>query len=109
MENRSRSQTRKYPRRSSLGECPLCHRRTHLTFHHLIPKKMHRRNYFKKHYSKAELAQGIDICRQCHNGLHRRFSEMELAKHLNSLSLIQDNPELTEYFEWVAKQKIQVG
>jgi hypothetical protein len=41
--------------------------------------------------------------------LHRRFSEMELAKQLNSLTLIQENPELAEYFEWVAKQKIQVG
>jgi hypothetical protein len=34
---------------------------------------------------------------------------MELAKHLNSLALIQNNQELAEYFEWVAKQKIQVG
>lgn len=102
------SQTRKHPRRSDHGQCPLCLRETYLTFHHLIPKKMHRRTYFKKHYSKLELAQGIDICRQCHNGLHRTFTEMELAKQFTTIESIRANPSLADYFAWVAKQKIQL-
>ena len=99
--------TRKFPRRSDFGVCLLCKRETFLTFHHLIPKKMHRRTFFKKHYSKPELATGIDICRQCHTGLHKRFSEMELAKQLNNIEAIQHEPALAEYFNWVSKQKVQ--
>ncbi len=68
---------------------------------------MHRRMYFKKHYSKPELAAGINICRQCHNGLHKRFTEMELAKKLNTLAAIQNQPALSEYFKWVSRQKVQ--
>lgn len=68
---------------------------------------MHRRTYFKKHYSKAELAAGIDICRQCHTGLHKRFSEMQLAKQLNNVEAIQSEPGLAEYFNWLSKQKVQ--
>ena len=86
----------------------LCNRQTDLTFHHLIPKKMHRRTYFKKHYSKQELAQGIDICRQCHTGIHKTYSEMELAKHFYSKERLQQDPTLTTHFSWVAKQKVKV-
>ena len=68
---------------------------------------MHRRTFFKKAYSKAELAHGVDICRQCHVGLHKRFTEMELAKQLNTLALIKEETSLAEYFAWVAKQKVQ--
>lgn len=99
--------TGEIPRRTGFGLCPLCERETFLTFHHLIPKKMHRRTFFKKHYSKSELAAGINICRQCHIGLHKRFSEMELAKRLNNLSAIQNQPALMDYFKWVSKQKVQ--
>ncbi|MBF7074535.1 hypothetical protein ISG33_14100 [Glaciecola sp. MH2013] len=88
--------------------CLFCQRETYLTFHHLIPKKMHRRTYFKKHYSKQEMAQGIDICRQCHTGLHKAFSEMELAKRYASIEAIMAEPVLTEHFAWVAKQKVSL-
>ncbi|MFC4698718.1 hypothetical protein ACFO4O_00905 [Glaciecola siphonariae] len=84
----------------------LCNRVLHLTFHHLIPKKMHRRTFFKKHYKKSELAQGIDICRQCHDGIHKTYTEMELAKHLNTFEAIKDDEKLSSYFAWVAKQKV---
>ena len=95
-------------KRLATGYCPLCHRYTRLTFHHLIPKKMHRRNYFRKHFSKTELNEGIAICRKCHDGIHRFYSEMELAKHLNTLTRLKDDEKLARHFEWVAKQAIQL-
>lgn len=99
--------TPNYPRRERVGMCPLCQRKVNLTFHHLIPKKMHRRTFFKKNYSKQALAQGIDICRKCHTGLHKTYSEMELAKSFNSLDALLNDPILALHFAWVAKQKIQ--
>lgn len=68
-----------------IENCPTCHRKTYLTFHHLIPRKVHRRAHFKKHFSKQDLNKGILICRQCHSGIHRFYDEMTLAKQFDSL------------------------
>lgn len=85
--------------------CQLCQREVHLTFHHLIPRKMHRRNYFKKHYDKNILSKGIWVCRQCHRGIHKLFNEMTLAKELNSLEALKQDPQIQHHVQWVAKQK----
>jgi hypothetical protein len=88
------------------GDCPLCRRMTALTFHHLIPKKMHRRSFFQKTYNREQLAIGIYICRQCHNGIHVLFDEMTLGKHFNTLEkLLLDDP-LQKHFRWVARQRL---
>lgn len=67
---------------------------------------MHRRTYFRKHFSKTELDAGIDICRQCHKGIHRTYDEMTLAKQYNTLDKIKDDETLSTFFAWVSKQKI---
>lgn len=105
-DSRNTYLTRKYPRRSHHGVCPLCQRETDLTFHHLIPKKMHRRNFFKKNFDKQTLASGIDICRNCHTGLHKTYDEMTLAKNFNSIDKIQNDEILQAHFVWVSKQRI---
>ena len=92
---------------AKIGVCPLCLRKSSLTFHHLIPKKLHRRDHFKKHYSKQELNKGINICRKCHSGIHNFYDEMILAKELNSLELIQSDGVLSRHFKWVGKQRIK--
>ena len=89
------------------GVCPTCNRSTHLSFHHFMPRKVHRRSYFKKNFSKTELNEGVSLCNQCHRAVHKFYDEMHLAKHLNSLELLQSNEELTKHFEWLAKQKIR--
>ena len=96
-------------KRINNGRCCCCGRAHWLTFHHLIPRKMHRRNYFKKRYSKTELAQGIMVCRQCHNGIHRFYDEMTLGKTFSTLESLKADPRLREYFAWVARQKIKPG
>jgi len=85
--------------------CPLCNRNVALTFHHLIPKKVQSRNFFKKKYKKSELREGIMICRLCHDGVHDLYDEMQLGKTLNSLEAIQADETLARHFAWVAKQK----
>ena len=85
--------------------CALCQRRVDLTFHHLIPKKLHKRKRFQKHYSKRSLSQGIWICRQCHRGLHKLFDETTLGTELNNLSTLLAQPAVIKHVEWVKKQK----
>lgn len=92
--------------RKKSGTCPLCGRACDLTFHHLIPRKLHRRTYFRKHFSKDELNRGINICRPCHNGIHRLYDEMQLAKQFASLQSLQADEALQKHCEWVARQKV---
>lgn len=89
------------------GRCALCGRNCQLTFHHLIPRKLHRRTHFRKHYSKEQLSQGIYLCRPCHSGVHKLFDEMTLGKQLNSLSALKDDPRVQKHSLWVAKQRIR--
>ena len=92
---------------SKHGVCCLCKRETDLTFHHLIPRKVHRRAYFKKHFTKQELNIGIDVCRQCHRVIHKSYNEMELAKSFSSIDKLIAEPLLANQFEWLSKQKIK--
>jgi hypothetical protein len=89
------------------GTCPCCKRNCLLTFHHLIPKKVHRRVRFRKHYSKEQLNAGINICRQCHSGIHNTYNEMQLAKQFYSLEALLADKDLARHFHWVSKQKIR--
>lgn len=95
------------PRGLKFGKCPFCEREVKLTFHHLIPKKMHRREYFKKKYTKERLNDGVDICRLCHNGIHNLYDEMKLAKEYSSIERLKHDVSLQKHFNWVAKQKIK--
>ena len=62
---------------------------------------------FKKNFDKETLNQGIDICRQCHSGIHNRYDEMTLAKTRNTVAQLQNDAELQKHFRWVAKQKVR--
>ena len=87
------------------GICQLCDRTTPLTFHHLIPRKVHRRTRFKKQYSKGELETGINICSLCHTGVHRLYDEMTLAQQFNTIESLIADQSIQAHIQWVAKQK----
>lgn len=91
--------------RTRFGPCALCGRETSLTFHHLIPKKMHRRARFRKHYTREQLNAGIDICMRCHRGVHRLHDEMTLATQLNSLEALREDQAVQRHAGWVRRQK----
>ncbi len=92
--------------RVRFGQCSLCNRETHLTYHHLIPRKMHRRTHFKKRFDRATLNLGINICRRCHTGLHKLFDEMTLARDLNTLQALRENEAVQKHCAWVRRQKV---
>jgi hypothetical protein len=87
--------------------CPFCGRETDLTFHHFVPRKVHRRTHFKKTFTREELNQGVDICRLCHNGIHDLYDEVTLAKQFASFTALVNDPALKKHFAWVAKQKVR--
>ncbi len=85
--------------------CQLCSRELNLTFHHLIPRKVHRRARFQKIYAKAELQDGIWICQPCHRAIHRFYDEMYLATSLNTLTLLLSDEQIQKHVQWVRKQR----
>ena len=66
---------------------------------------MHRRARFKKRYDKSALQDGINVCRLCHQGIHRQYDEMVLATHYNTAEALLKDGALARHFEWVAKQR----
>lgn len=94
-------------RRAKYGVCLFCGRECALTFHHLIPRKLHRRVYFKKTYTREERNEGLAVCRQCHDGIHDSYDEMTLAKTRATPERLLRDPLLQKHFRWVAKQKVR--
>lgn len=88
------------------GPCCLCGRHTDLTFHHLIPRKVHRRAHFRKHVPQEQLQAGVALCRPCHKAVHRLFDEMTLARELNTLEALRAAPAMQRHIQWVRKQRI---
>lgn len=89
-----------------MAHCELCGREKPLTFHHLVPKAMHRKKRFQKRYTKAELrSNGLWICRLCHNGIHDLISEKDLGEKYTTKELLLAHPDVAKHVAWVRKQK----
>ncbi|WP_116128212.1 hypothetical protein [Lewinella sp. IMCC34183] len=93
--------------RGPKGECELCHRTKPLTEHHLIPRAVHRKNYFVKNFTKEDMThRRISICRACHKGIHRLIpDEKELARDYNTKEKLLADERIRRHVEWVAKQR----
>lgn len=92
-----------------IGQCDCCGREHRLEFHHLIPRKNHRKPYFKKHFSITEMrTRGINVCRDCHRAIHRIYNELELGKTYNTLEALMDSAELQSFIEWVKKRRVAI-
>jgi 5-methylcytosine-specific restriction endonuclease McrA len=87
------------------GQCLCCGRFAALTFHHLIPKKLHRRAFYRKNFDKEALNKGVNVCRLCHDGIHDLYDEMQLAKQFSTPEALLADEALQRHFAWVAKKK----
>ena len=92
-------------RKQHVGCCPFCRRSLPLTFHHLIPRKVHRRRYFQRNYDRETLARGIYVCRDCHDVIHRSYTEMELARTLDTPEALGSDEHLSRQFAWLSRQR----
>ena len=104
-KNTAKGAVMKKSRNLIWGICTLCRRETQRTFHHLIPKKVHRRTYFRQSFSREHLQQGIYICRICHDGIHYLYDEIEIARNLSTPQDLKRDRALQKHFRWASKQK----
>lgn len=85
--------------------CALCGRSVPLTFHHLVPRKVHRRGWAKRTLSREAMQAGVYLCRMCHSGVHRLHDETKLARELNTLEALRADAVVAKHVAWVRKQK----
>ncbi|WP_151703439.1 hypothetical protein [Nitrincola alkalilacustris] len=90
-------------------QCELCEREAHLTFHHLIPRKVHRRAHFKKHYTFEQLQRGLWLCYPCHRAIHKFHDEMTLARLLNTRERLLADDSVARHVDWVRGQRVIRG
>ena len=81
--------------------CELCQSEAAHNFHHLIPRTLHTNKWFKKRYTRQQLARGLDLCRGCHRAVHRLIpSQKELGRHFNTRRKLLDHPKVGKYVAW---------
>ena len=85
--------------------CQSCQRELALTFHHLVPKKMHDKHAVKQLHGDRELIHyGVWLCKDCHKKIHRLFSHTELALEYYTLEHLLAHPDFSKFVNWVSKQ-----
>ncbi len=87
------------------GVCPICSRMETLTFHHLIPKTLHKNKWYKKNFTKERMGEGVYICRLCHNNIHIFIEEKDMGYEYNTLEKILNHEKVINYIPWATKQK----
>ncbi|CAG8531145.1 758_t:CDS:2 [Scutellospora calospora] len=77
-----------------------------LTFHHLIPRAMHKRVFKKGLFTKEEcLTKGTNICRPCHSACHKMISHEQMAYEYNTVDKLLDHEGVIKFVTWASKQK----
>lgn len=80
-------------------QCQLCHREVEqLTVHHLVPRQTVKRK-------QADHGPTIDICSACHRQVHSFYTNLQLARELNTLDKLQSEPKMEKFLRWIRKQK----
>lgn len=87
--------------------CELCGQVRPLTFHHLIPRHVHRKKRFQREYTRAEMrSRGLSVCRICHDGIHNLIpDEKELARTYNTREKLLANERVARHVAWSRKQR----
>lgn len=92
---------------AATGHCDLCGREAKLTFHHLIPRTLHRNKWFKKQYTRDQMNDGIDVCNECHAAVHEFADHKELGREYFTRERLLEHPELAKFIAWVRKKRVR--
>lgn len=86
--------------------CELCKREgIELTFHHLVPKKTHKKVYVRKlHADKNLNTYGVNICKACHKAIHIMINHKDLAMKFYTIDLLMSHLKLASAVEFNSKQ-----
>ncbi|MEM7656789.1 MAG: hypothetical protein AAF399_11720 [Bacteroidota bacterium] len=84
--------------------CELCEREVERTSrHHLIPRTLHSNKWFKKRFSREQMEETVDLCRDCHRQIHRFINHKELGRHYNSLEKLLSHEKVKNFVAWLTR------
>ena len=85
--------------------CELCACEAAYNFHHLIPRTLHSNKWFKKRYTRDQMQEGLQVCKQCHNTLHDLICEKDLGRNYHSRELLLAHPQVARYVSWKQRRR----
>jgi len=78
-----------------------------LSFHHLIPRRVHDRAWFLARHSRSDMrSRGVWLCRPCHDFVHEHFDEPTLGRRLATLEALRAEPLIAGHIVWAARQRV---
>ncbi|QDT59446.1 hypothetical protein SV7mr_19530 [Stieleria bergensis] len=85
--------------------CQLCGSNEVHSEHHLIPRHCHRKNWWKRHFTKEQMQQTILLCKMCHESVHELIpDEKELGRDFYTIEKLQSHPDIAKYLDWKRKR-----
>ena len=93
------------PDKPPTQHCALCRRRARLTFHHLIPRSQHSNKWFRKNFTRERMAEGIDLCRDCHSAVHQFIPDRkQMGRYYNTREKLLAHPHVANFVGWVSRR-----
>lgn len=84
--------------------CELCTREVESTSrHHLIPRSKHSNKWFKKNFTKEQMIETIDLCKECHREIHKLATEKELGRYYNTRDKLLEHEKIRKFVEWLSR------
>jgi hypothetical protein len=75
-------------------QCELCEREVgRTTVHHLIPQ-----------HKGGQDGPRAEICSACHRQIHVLYDNATLARELNCVERLRDEPRMRRFLDWVRRQ-----
>ena len=86
--------------------CELCEADLAFNEHHLIPRHCHRKNWWKRSFTKVQMQRTILVCKMCHDTIHRLVpDEKELGRHFYTIEKLRSHPAIAKYVEWKGQRR----
>lgn len=86
-------------------ECEICERDVPLTYHHLIPREVHKKVIKRGWHNEDMLGSVAWLCRPCHSMVHRIATNEELARSFHTVELLVEREDVKKWATWVGRQK----
>lgn len=88
--------------------CEFCGRRLKrgTTAHHLIPRTLHSNKWFRKRFTRSQMARTVQLCRECHGAVHRFVpKEKDLGRYYNTPEALLEHEQIRAFVQWVRRQR----
>ena len=85
--------------------CEICQAEVAFNEHHLIPRHCHRKNWWRRNFTKEQMRQTIWVCKTCHLAVHDLIpDEKEIGRSYNSVEKLGAHPAFAKYLAWKRKR-----